>query len=176
MTPQVAIEIAEGPLRGKQPVIRLSQGLRFQQETIAIQQPALLKVGRALDCQICLPSDDDQVSRHHFLLEIGPSSVRVRDGGSRNGTFVNGMELGQAPENEPARFSHGSGPVELELHDGDHILAGQTVFRVRMVPRAGQADPVVNPNDGQAAENPSARLFRLLLLTTGLVERRFVVS
>ncbi len=238
MSSPIALEIAAGPLRGKQPTIQLSQGLRFVQETIAIPQPARLEVGRALDCQICLPADDDQVSRHHFLLEIGPSSVRVRDGGSRNGTFVNGRALGKSPGCEPVRSSQKPGPVELELQDGDLILAGQTVFRVRIGNQAGhaepmqrpeasaahrscrwpgvrsrlgavrhdaresqdfasapepqqpvavtprhaaggeavEAEPIMDPNGDPASAHASARLFRLLLQTTGLVERRSVIS
>ena len=40
-------------------------------------------VGRAPDCHACLEADE-QLSRHHFLLDIDPPRVRIRDLGSRN--------------------------------------------------------------------------------------------
>ena len=53
-------------------------------------------IGRGEDCDPRLPSDDAHrsVSRHHCLLDINPPDVRVRDLGSRNGTFVNGLKIG----------------------------------------------------------------------------------
>lgn len=141
MTSPIAIEIAEGPLRGKHPVIQLGQGLLLNHDAIAVQQSAVVSVGRAPDCQICLPPDDDQVSRHHFLLEIAPGGVRVRDCGSRNGTFVNGVELARDGKTEPTSPSRPAEPAGMELQDGDRILAGQTVFRVSLGDRGSHGAP-----------------------------------
>ncbi|KYC36281.1 hypothetical protein WA1_52005 [Scytonema hofmannii PCC 7110] len=44
-----------------------------------------------------LNSTNDAVifSRYHCLLDINPPDIRVRDFGSRNGTYVNGKKIGQ---------------------------------------------------------------------------------
>jgi DNA-binding NtrC family response regulator len=54
-----------------------------------------LSMGRADDCQIPLPGTE--ASRHHAeLVRHGPL-VLIRDLGSRNGTFVNGARISEAP-------------------------------------------------------------------------------
>ncbi|HEY9170938.1 MAG TPA: FHA domain-containing protein, partial [Verrucomicrobiae bacterium] len=184
MNAQVALEIADGPLRGRHPAIRLGDGLRFNQEVIAIPQPALLRVGRALDCHICLPADDDQVSRRHFLLEVGNGGVRVRDCGSRNGTFVNGVELARAVAPDPASPAPESRPGALELKDGDRILAGQTVFRVRIADCAVQDNfvlqmqhEIVPPRvevHEESSPNPCSRV--ALLSRSGVPAERRTLS
>lgn len=78
-------------------------------------------VGRAPDCDLRTAPDDTQVSRHHCVFEINPSKVRVRDLGSRNGTLVNGREVG-----------------DCELADGDeglHRPYGDPGFGDRRDPR-----------------------------------------
>jgi len=49
--------------------------------------------GRMSDCHACMP-DDNQVSRHHFILEANPPQACLRDLGSLNGTWVNGTKCG----------------------------------------------------------------------------------
>jgi pSer/pThr/pTyr-binding forkhead associated (FHA) protein len=52
---------------------------------------AEMKVGRAADCEIVV--DNLGVSRHHCsIVQEGPNWVVV-DGGSNNGTFVNGQKI-----------------------------------------------------------------------------------
>jgi serine/threonine protein kinase len=79
-----------------------------------------------------LPDDDHHttVSRHHCLIDISPPDARIRDLGSRNGTFVNGEMIGrrqpgQAPEEDAL-----TGHLEHDLSDGDEIRIGNTVLRV----------------------------------------------
>jgi len=88
-------------------------------------------IGRGRDCQLRLPDADGlmSISRHHCLLDINPPVLRIRDLGSRNGTFVNGRKIGQRTEGAAA------GPpavLECDLKDGDEIRIGGTVFRVRV--------------------------------------------
>ncbi|CAN5638176.1 hypothetical protein BH11MYX1_BH11MYX1_37330 [soil metagenome] len=45
-------------------------------------------VGSAPDCDLCIP--DATVSRHHAEVELSREGVRIRDLGSRNGTFYLG--------------------------------------------------------------------------------------
>ena len=58
-----------------------------------------LLFGRMDDAHICLP-DDQQVSRHHFILEVNPPDARVRDLGSLNGTYVNNVKYGGRQKHE----------------------------------------------------------------------------
>ena len=84
--------------------------------------------GRANDCTCTMPEDDSTFSRHHFILEINPPNVFLKDLGSLNGTYVNGVKHGGragdvAPENAAA-----SDPVGLR--DGDRIRAGRCELSV----------------------------------------------
>jgi eukaryotic-like serine/threonine-protein kinase len=73
-------------------------------------------VGRGRDAHFKLNADDPYFSRRHFLLEINPPRVRVLDLKSRNGVLVNGHRVEMA-----------------ELHDGDELRAGHTVFKLTVV-------------------------------------------
>jgi eukaryotic-like serine/threonine-protein kinase len=99
-------------------------------------------IGRGNDCDLRLPKDFEHadISRHHCLLEIDLPSVRVRDLGSRNGTFVNGLKIGQrsmaaiAPEFDLSDFA------AHELRDRDELQVGHTVFRIELVDAQAMAD------------------------------------
>lgn len=69
-----------------------------------------MTIGRALDCDITLTQDS--VSRHHATLVLSDEGVRIRDDGSRNGTFVNDQEITSAP-----------------LRDGDLLRINRTIFK-----------------------------------------------
>src|SRR5258707_14034221 len=69
-------------------------------------------IGRSEDAQFCLPHDRF-FSRHHCILEIAPPQTFIRDLGSTNGTFVNGMRVDTA-----------------YLKSGDRIQGGETVLEV----------------------------------------------
>jgi eukaryotic-like serine/threonine-protein kinase len=82
-------------------------------------------IGRSEDAQFCLPHDRF-FSRHHCLIEIAPPQCFLRDLGSTNGTFVNGIRV------ETAHLKH-----------GDRIQGGETVLQVEVstdhVPAAGHS-------------------------------------
>ena len=69
-------------------------------------------IGRSEDAHLCLPQDRF-FSRHHCILEIAPPQAFLRDLGSTNGTFVNGMRVETA-----------------HLKSGDRIQGGETVLEV----------------------------------------------
>ena len=69
-------------------------------------------IGRSEDSQFCLPHDRF-FSRHHCILEIAPPQCFLRDLGSTNGTYVNGIRV------ETAHLKH-----------GDRIQGGETVLEV----------------------------------------------
>ena len=94
--------------------------------------PTVGTVGRGSDCLVRLPNDGDHlnVSRRHCLLDIDPPVVRVRDLGSRNGTFVNAQIIGRRPRAEYPGLVAGLLFPFFPVHDGDEIRVGDTVFRV----------------------------------------------
>jgi pSer/pThr/pTyr-binding forkhead associated (FHA) protein len=74
------------------------------------------------------------VSRHHCVLSIDPPRVRVRDLGSRNGTYVNGQLIGhRSPYQSPAEAFLVELPAR-DLCDGDELRVGDTIFRVNIIP------------------------------------------
>lgn len=88
-----------------------------------------LLFGRMDDAHICLP-DDQQVSRHHFILEVNPPDARLRDLGSLNGTYVNKVKYGGREKHETPEEGAKRHYPQVDLHEGDEIQVGQTVMRV----------------------------------------------
>lgn len=95
-------------------------------------------VGRAHDCYLQIPSDllHSDISRHHCVLDIDPPAVRVRDLGSRNGTFINGKKIGQR-----VRGTDPEEPAPIDLTDyavfsGDTIQLGETKLEVTICSEA----------------------------------------
>jgi pSer/pThr/pTyr-binding forkhead associated (FHA) protein len=60
-------------------------------ETVQVRRGKLL-IGREEDCH--LRPDSEFVSRHHCVLLLDDYTLRIRDLGSKNGTFVNGRRIG----------------------------------------------------------------------------------
>ncbi len=60
--------------------------------------PTSIYVGRHNDCGIIVL--EPTVSRYHCLIDIVPPSVKVRDFGSLNGTFVNQVLIGKREKNQ----------------------------------------------------------------------------
>lgn len=81
MSAKVILTITKGNLKG--------QKFEFDSRTTCI-------IGRADDCYPKIPDDEYHrtISRYHCLLDINPPNIRVRDFGSKNGTFVNGQKIG----------------------------------------------------------------------------------
>ena len=94
--------------------------------------------GRVNDCHICLP-EDPQVSRHHFLMEVNPPQVCIRDLGSRNGTYINKQKYGGRAKDETPEEGAKHQYPQVELHDGDEVRVGQTVLRVQVKEVAGES-------------------------------------
>lgn len=90
-------------------------------------------IGRSEDAQFCLPHDRF-FSRHHCLLEIAPPQCFLRDLGSTNGTFVNGLRVDTA-----------------YLKHGDRIQGGETVLEVEVAADA-MAPVAKGPRSGEQTE------------------------
>ena len=86
----------------------------YQGRVFSFTQADTFLIGRTADSHLYLP-EDRFFSRHHCLLEITPPHCRLRDLGSTNGTFVNGVRVADA-----------------DLKDGDRIQGGETVLLVEV--------------------------------------------
>jgi eukaryotic-like serine/threonine-protein kinase len=97
-------------------------------------EPVRCVVGRSSDCEIQVPPDGlhADVSRHHCEFEIDPPRIRVRDLGSRNGTYVNGELIGQRPRDHRAEGNDHDSSTMHELQHGDEVLVGHTILRVEV--------------------------------------------
>ncbi len=85
--------------------------------------------GRCSDCHARIPNDQ-QVSRHHFLLEANPPQAALRDLGSLNGTLVNGVKRGGRNRDETPEQGANRQFPEVALKDGDKIRVGRTTLAV----------------------------------------------
>ncbi len=103
-------------------------------------------IGRAEDCH--LRPGSDLVSRHHCVILVADDGVKVRDFGSKNGTFVNGEQVSP----------------ECPLMPGDRLVVGQLDFDVAIIGMPEQSEPATavaaaadtSAVDSDSAEKPSA--------------------
>src|SRR5438067_11460445 len=101
---RVSLNVVAGPQTGR---------------TFTFDQHDTFMIGRSEDAQFCLPHDRF-FSRHHCILEIAPPQAFLRDLGSTNGTYVNGMRVDTA-----------------HLKSGDRIQGGETILEVEVsIPQA----------------------------------------
>jgi pSer/pThr/pTyr-binding forkhead associated (FHA) protein len=135
MSATVTLTATEGTLEGKE--------FRFDGRTLCV-------VGRSRSCYLQVPDVPvtQDVSRRQCLLDIDPPAIRIRDLGSRNGTYVNGHKIGQRRKGQLAVAAFALDAPDYALHDGDEISMGDLVFRVGVV--AGDATEV-EPLDADGA-------------------------
>ena len=119
MPASVTLKVKNGKLAGK---------------TYEFGDPCRCLIGRACDCEIRLPEGPEflTASRHHCLLDIDPPEIRVRDSGSTNGTFVNGMQIGRPATWHLPPETLSKPCFDYELSDGDELTVGGTVFEVHV--------------------------------------------
>jgi eukaryotic-like serine/threonine-protein kinase len=116
MTVKVILTLSNGSLKGQ----------RWE-----FIHPTKCLIGRAADCDVQLPLRLEfmDVSRHHCELAIDPPVARVRDLGSRNGTFVNGVKIGQRPWGEDVGSTDDF--AWHSLKEGDELCVGATIILIR---------------------------------------------
>jgi len=90
-------------------------------QSIPVQE-GTLTIGRETECAVRV--DDPFVSGLHCVLIRDATGLRVRDLGSKNGTFVNGKCIGD-------QF--------VDLNSGDFLSVGTEVFRVDLKRASGLA-------------------------------------
>lgn len=122
---QVDLKVLEGRQQGKLIPLNVRQFL----------------IGREQDCH--LRPNSDLVSRHHCVFTIDDFTVRLRDLGSTNGTYVNGERI--------------QGQVVLKA--GDNVVVGKLSFEV-VVRQAARVEVAVGA--GKAGAAPAAEQSRSL--------------
>jgi transcriptional regulator with GAF, ATPase, and Fis domain len=99
----------------------------------------VLTIGRAAENQICL--DDELASRNHCKVLIKDGRGFLKDGDTRNGTWINGRAYSQ-------KF----------LEEGDLIQAGSTTFRCSE--KEVSAEELANFISGHADQNQDLETLR----------------
>jgi len=105
---QVELKVLEGRQQGKTIPLNVRQFL----------------IGREQDCH--LRPNSDLVSRHHCVFTVDDFTVRLRDLGSTNGTYVNGERI----------------QGQVVLKPGDHVSIGKLSFEIVVRKEAHVAAPV----------------------------------
>jgi serine/threonine-protein kinase len=90
-------------------------------------------VGRSKHAHFQLPAKDKFFSRIHFMIEVNPPHCRLVDMGSNNGTYVNGQKV-----------------LSADLHDGDQIRAGHSVFQLQVLPEL--VETATGPGESPSVE------------------------
>ena len=129
--------------------------LLFSKEDGVVQAAArplalgTLRIGRGVPVdEVCL-AQDSQASREHAAIVVGAGQPpRLRDLGSSNGTFVNGVRLSAALR-----------PGEVVLRDGDVLRVGGTLFLFREEPAALWSAPDT-PSRTLLGQSPAMRRLR----------------
>ena len=128
---RVTLNVVAGPQTGR---------------TFTFDQHDTFMIGRSEDSHFCLPHDRF-FSRHHCIVEIAPPQAFLRDLGSTNGTFVNGLRV------ESTYLKH-----------GDRIQGGETVLEVGVI---GDYDSQV-PASQRLSEKTEPSLITVACINCGL--------
>jgi pSer/pThr/pTyr-binding forkhead associated (FHA) protein len=88
-------------------------------------------VGRSRTCPVRLP-DDPTVSRQHCILETQGPLVSVRDLGSKNGTYINGQNIGAGAPNSAEMDDTVHVGEPHVLRSGDYLALGANAFLVEI--------------------------------------------
>jgi pSer/pThr/pTyr-binding forkhead associated (FHA) protein len=113
-----------------------------------------LSIGRSEARDVIL--FDPAASRNHALLESVGGSIWLRDHGSGNGTFVNGLRV-----------------REQCLRHGDRIRVGSTEFRFEVQDAPRPEPPTMPPSDALAEVVKAARAERRIPAPDSVTERQF---
>jgi pSer/pThr/pTyr-binding forkhead associated (FHA) protein len=111
----------------------------FRGQTFQIPRGKFI-IGREPDCQLFL--DSNFVSRHHCVLLMDDYTLRIRDLGSKNGTYVN-RDL--APTG-----------VRILAH-GDTVRVADLVIRVELEP-VGASNPAAASLEADVVERDTTQV------------------
>src|SRR5688572_21479091 len=116
---RVTLNVVAGPQTGR---------------TFSFEQHDTFMIGRSEDSHFCLPHDRF-FSRHHCIVEIAPPQAFLRDLGSTNGTFVNGIRVDST-----------------YLKHGDRIQGGETVLEVAVAADNFDSQGLAQPRSFEKTE------------------------
>ena len=85
-----------------------------------------------------------ELSRQHCLLIVSEAGVLVRDLGSRNGTFINGMPIAEETLLKPGDTLT-TGPMTFELEGGEPPASKKSTATASA--KKGKADPKTTDDD-----------------------------
>ncbi|MEH2164112.1 MAG: protein kinase [Nostoc sp.] len=142
MPDKIILTVIQGQLLGQQYI--------FDYRTSCI-------IGRSPDCNPQLPDDENHrgISRYHCLLDINPPDIRVRDFGSKNGTYINGKNIGQRKRYQTVEEAVNLQFPEHDLQAGDEINLGHTIFKVSIEAYQEEKNPSnLVANNVPVNENP----------------------
>ena len=146
MATAVSLLVTKGPAKGK---------------VFPFMEHDTFLFGRMADCHARFP-DDTQVSRHHFILEVCPPQVSLRDLGSLNGTHVNGKKCGARKAGESPEEGAKREYPTVDLKNGDTIEVGQTTISVIIAKQVGQPIVQAGIEPGEISELSPEQLFQLV--------------
>ena len=106
-------------------------------------------IGRDPHCDIVL--NDTKCSRRHATVEDGPAGLFIRDGGSANGTYVNGRRVEQAPLQPGDTIRLGDVSLKLLADVGDTVVVAPEDLELQL------PAPLPAPEARAAREGVEAR-------------------
>lgn len=98
--------------------------------------PGRLVIGRGSDCDLVL--DEPEMSRKHAMIEVTNDGIYLRDMGSANGTFVNGVQVRDAV-----------------LYTGDQIAFDRNRFLIEAPGTPTRADGQLQAEQIAASQRPN---------------------
>ena len=108
---EVILKIVDGPEKGKE--FHFNEADNF---LIGRKDPTS-------KAHLNISPEDRYVSRHHFMIEVRPPNIVIRDQGSTNGTYIR-----HAYQEE-----WGERIKEIEVNNGDQIKIGHTILSVAVI-------------------------------------------
>jgi predicted component of type VI protein secretion system len=133
---QVELKVLEGRQQGKTIPLNVRQFL----------------IGREQDCH--LRPNSDLVSRHHCVFTVDEFTVRLRDLGSTNGTYVNGERI----------------QGQVVLKPGDRVAVGKLSFEIVVRKEVPVAAPAAARQGESAAPLPGVESSETSLNITDTIE------
>ena len=93
-------------------------------------------IGRRHDCDLRIPLMP--VSKRHCELILNKDTIKVRDLGSLNGTYINGKQIAD----------------EVEINPGDYLTIGPLTFLLQIDGRPKEIVPPAAPRQKAKQEKP----------------------
>jgi transcriptional regulator of acetoin/glycerol metabolism len=125
-------------------------------------------LGRGEDCEVQLPGDE--ISRKHAVIERGGAVQTIRDLDSRNGVFVNGQQVREAPLSSGVLLRLGEW-IGVVVEAPANVAEPEPVFDVLARGLAG--GPVLRPILDQVRRAAPSTLPMVLLGETGTGKEGF---